>query len=95
MNSPEVKKFIKQHSSLFWYIKEDAKENIPHETLIEFILNFGDEKSVKKLIELLGVDYVADIFYKRTQPGKRTNYFPRTIYFFNLYFNRHAHKNLH
>jgi hypothetical protein len=63
-NSPEIKQFIKENSSLFWYFKEEEKENIDHEILVEFILNFGDEKSVKKLFDLLGIDYVADIFYK-------------------------------
>ena len=93
MNSPEVKSFIKKHSSLFWYFKKEAKENISHEILVEFILNFGDEKAVKKLIELLGIDYVADVFYKKSKPGKRTNYLPLVINFFNLYFSRHAYRN--
>jgi hypothetical protein len=28
MNSPEIKAFIRKHSSLFWYIPEDKKEEI-------------------------------------------------------------------
>ncbi len=89
-NTPEIKAFIRENSALFWYFKEDEKENINHEILVEFILNFGDDKSVKKLFELLGIDYVADIFYKQTN-RQRVNYFPQVSHFFNLYFKRYAH----
>ncbi|OFY70308.1 MAG: hypothetical protein A3G23_09235 [Bacteroidetes bacterium RIFCSPLOWO2_12_FULL_37_12] len=92
-NSPEVKAFIKENSSLFWYIAEKEKENIDHEVLVEFILNYGDEKSVKKLFDLLGVSNVAKIFYHATRNRRRINYFQRTVYFYNLYFKRHARRN--
>ncbi len=94
MNSPEIKQFIRENSSLFWYIKESEKENISYETLVEAILNYGDEKSVKKLFNLLGIENAAKIFYKQTHKegiaAKRLNYFPRTAHFFNLYFKRHV-----
>lgn len=92
MNSPEIKEFIKENSSLFWYIKEEEKQNISIGFLIETILNFGDEKSVKKLFDLVGINKVAEIFYKQTS-GKRVNYQKRTVHFFNLYFKRHAQRN--
>jgi hypothetical protein len=94
MNSPEIKKFIRENEYLFWYIKKDKLEEISHSVLVEFILNFGSAKAVKNLFELLGVDYVAKIFYTHTAPGKRTNYFPLTIHYFNLYFKRHASGNI-
>lgn len=94
MNSPEIKQFIKENSSLFWYIKESEKENISHEVLIEFILNYGDEKSVKKLFDLLGIEEVAKIFYKQTHKqgiaAKRINYLPLVLNFFDLYFKKHV-----
>lgn len=97
-NSPEIKQFIRENASLFWYIREDAKESISHEVLVEFILNYGDEKSVKKLFDLLGVEKVAEIFYKQTHKenpiaSKRINYFPRTLHFFKLYFQRNVPRN--
>lgn len=94
MNSPEVKELIHENEYLFWYIKKDKLEEISHAVLVEFILNFGQAKAVKKLLELLGIDYVAEIFYAHTTPGKRTNYFPLTIHYFNLYFKRHASGNI-
>ncbi|PKP60329.1 MAG: hypothetical protein CVT88_03355 [Candidatus Altiarchaeales archaeon HGW-Altiarchaeales-1] len=92
MNSPEIKKFIRENSSLFWWIKEDEKENISIDFLVETILNYGDEKSVKKLFDLVGIDNVADIFYEQTS-HRRVNYFPPVVNFFNLYFKKNVCKS--
>ena len=92
MNSPEIKEFIRENSSLFWYIKEDAKEDISLHFLIETILNYGDEESVSRLFNLVGIDKVAEIFYSQTN-RKRINYFPQVVNYFNLYFNKHAQGN--
>lgn len=89
VNTPEIKQFISENSSLFWYIPEEEKQNISIAFLIETILNFGDEKSVKKLFDLVGINNVAEIFYKQTH-RLRVNYFDRTAYFFNLYFKKHV-----
>ena len=93
MNSKEVKKFIRENENLFWYIRKDKLEDISHDVLVEFILNYGSSDAVKKLFTLLGVDDAAEIFYQHNIPGKRTNYLPLTIHYFNLYFKRHASKN--
>ena len=90
LNSPELKQFIRDHAWLWWYVKEDKKENLSHESVIEFVLNFGDEKMCKRLFEILGTKYVAKVFYKQTAPGRRVNYFPAVTNYFNLYFKRNA-----
>ena len=92
-NDAALKEFIKENSSLFWYIPEKEKENINHDVLVEFILNYGNEKSVKKLFDLLGIENVADIFHKLTK-RKRVNFFPPVVNYFNLYFKRYAHSNI-
>jgi hypothetical protein len=89
MNSPEIKAFIKEHSYLFWWIKPEEKENIELSFLVEAILNYGNEKSVKRLFELIGIQKVAEIFYRQTS-RQRINYHPRTVHYFTLYFQRHA-----
>jgi len=89
MNSPEIKQFIRENSSLFWYIPEKEKENISHEVLVEFILNYGDEKSVKKLFDLLGIEKVAEIFYRQSN-RPRQNYLKLVKNFFDLYFQRNV-----
>lgn len=63
MNSPEVKEFIRQHSSLFWYISEDKKEEISEDVLVEFILNYGNLDDIKILIKILGIEETARIFF--------------------------------
>lgn len=92
-NTPEIKQFIKENSTLFWWIKQEKKENISHEFLVETILNYGDIKSVKKLFELIGINNVAEIFFKQTS-RERINYFPQVVNFFNLYFKRHAQRSI-
>ena len=94
-NSPDIKQFIRENASLFWYIREDAKENISQETLVEFILNYGDKKSVKKLFDLLGIEKVAEIFYKQTHKENslarnRINYLKLVRNYFDLYFKKNA-----
>ncbi|MFH2024268.1 MAG: hypothetical protein ABIK30_00385 [bacterium] len=89
MNAPEIKQLIKDNSPLFWGIKEEEKENININCLIEVILNYGNEKSVKRLLQLIGVRKVSEIFHQQIS-GKRNNYHPRTINFFNLYFKENV-----
>jgi hypothetical protein len=90
MQQLKIREFIKKNKSLFWYIKEEALESISVEFLVETILHYGSEKSVKGLFDLVGIQEVAEIFYKQIS-GNRVNYPPRTIHFFDLYFKKHAH----
>jgi len=91
-NSPEIIEFIKENSRLFWWIKPEEKENIEISFLVETILNYGNEKSVRKLFDLIGIEKVAEIFFRQTS-GERINYHPRTLNYFRLYFQRHAQTN--
>ena len=92
-HSEEIKKFIKEHSNLFWYVKEEAKERISIEFLVETILSYGNGNDVRRLFELIGVERAAEIFYKQIS-RKRINYRPRTMHFFKLYFDRHVQGNI-
>jgi hypothetical protein len=84
-------KFIKDNKYLFWYMKKDSLSNISDEVLVESILNYGDWKSVQKLIEILSIEKVAEIFFK--QIGKRRNNYKKlTLNFFRIYFNEHIQK---
>jgi len=89
MNNPEVKKFIRKHSSLFWYIPEDKKEDISEEVLVEFILNYGNLDDIKKLIEILGIQEIARTFFA-AKGRRKFNYFPEIYNFFYLYFKKYA-----
>ena len=92
--------FITENEALFWYIRKDKLQQISDEVLVEFILNYGDEKSVKNLFDLLGIENVAEIFYNQTHKEnpiaqKRNNYLKLVKNFFDLYFkNNDAYRNI-
>lgn len=69
-----------QKSPLFWYVKEDQKEKLPLELVVETILNYEHEKDVQELFEIVGMEKVAECFYRQTtkKNAKRSNYFPQT-----------------
>lgn len=85
----EINDFIKDHSNLFWYVPDEKKEYISINLLLETILNYGDQKSVKTLFELIGIKKASEIFNMQIS-NKRDNYFAPVKNFFQLYFNRHA-----
>ena len=93
MNDPDIKQFIREHSILFWYIPEEKKEEISNEVLVETILNYGDIKAVKQLIQLIGIKKTSQIFFESIQKSDRRkgNYHELTINFFTLFFNQYAH----
>ena len=93
MNSPEVKAFIRQHSSLFWYIPEDKKEDISPDVLVEFILNYGDMDAVKGLFSIYGIDRIAEIFLNSISLSERRkgNYNELTLNYFTILFSKYAH----
>lgn len=90
MDHTQIQALIKENGSLFWSIPEKDKENISLDSLVETILNYGNERSVKQLLGIIGIQQVAEIFYRQISK-KRSNYFPQVKNYFNLYFQKHAH----
>ena len=89
MNNSEIKKFIREHSQYFWYTPECEKENISQELLLETILNYGTMDEVRELLQLLGVQEAARIFFAASG-RKKLNYYPEIRHFFSLLFKRYA-----
>jgi hypothetical protein len=87
----ERKKLIKEYSYLLWYVPENAKEKINNEVLVEMILTNGDWRAVQRLIEVLGIRKVSEIFFNQIS-RPRNNYRKQTRHFFTLYFNMHVKK---
>lgn len=87
-----IKDLINDNRNLFWFIPEKEKENIGEDQLVETILNYGDEKAVKRLLDVMGVNKVANIFRKHIELSnrRRNNYHELVANFFHLYFKRHA-----
>jgi hypothetical protein len=89
-NNNEKQQLISENACLFWWIPAEKKKQLSDESLVETILNYGDMNGVKKLIQIYGIKKVSDIFFKQIE-NKRNNYLPQTIYYFSLYFKKHAH----
>lgn len=95
MNHPKnIREFIQKNKILFWHIPPSKIESISLDVLVEYVLNYGDYDTVKELLELLGTDTVAEIFYKNTQQKNRINYNKQNLHFFQLYFDRHASRDI-
>jgi hypothetical protein len=95
MNTPEIKKYIREHSKLFWYIPDDKKEEISNEFLVETILNYGDKDDVIQLFDLMGINKVAHLFFDSINLSDRRkgNYHEITVNYFTLVFNKYAQRN--
>ncbi len=82
----QLKKFMKARKYLVWYVKK--QENLNVESIVEHTLNYGDWDDFQKLIKIIGVNKMAEIFKKQTS-GFRTNYRPEVSNYFRLYFNKY------
>ncbi len=89
MAQTKTKQLIQENKHLFWWVPENEKEDLSDESLVEAILSYGNVGSIKKLFDLFGIETVARIFREQISK-KRVNYKPRTIHYFNLYFDEHA-----
>lgn len=83
----DIKEFVKKRKYLFWYIKDT--DNLSQESIIEHILNYGDWNDFKELINIVGINSIAEIFRIQSQK-QRNNYRPKIKNFFELYFDEHA-----
>ena len=83
----ELKKFMRKRKHLVWYVKDP--ENSSVESIVEHTLNYGDWDDVQKLIKIIGIKKMAEIFRKQTN-NFRTNYDIKTKNYFMLYFNKYA-----
>ena len=90
INSIQLKEFINRHSLLWWWVPEEAKENLSLNSVVEALLNYGSIEDIKELFEIVGMKKVAEIFYEATNNRQRSNYSPEIENFFKLYFERHA-----
>jgi hypothetical protein len=92
MNSPEIRKYIKKYSHLFWHIPANKKKDISEDLLVETVLNYGSWDAIKSLFNTIGLEKTARIFYGTINSSERRkrNYHELTLNFFTLYFKRHA-----
>jgi len=88
-HNQQLKAFIREHSSLFWYTPDDKKEEISEELLLETILNYGTMDESLRLLKLIGFNNALRIL-QRAEGRKKMNYYPEIYNFFTLYLSRNA-----
>lgn len=82
-----IQSFVKEKPYLFWYVKD--LDGLSKESVVEHVLNYGDFDDFKKIVEIMGMEVVAEIFRKQLS-GKRINYRPEVKNYFTLYFDKYA-----
>lgn len=87
MLSDTLYNFIKERGHLIWYVKDYRGLN--EEAIVEATLNYGNWNDVQKLIQIMGIERVAEIFRKQVN-RPRKNYRPEVSNYFSLYFNKYA-----
>ena len=83
----QLKSFMKARKGLVWYVKNP--EDLPLESIVEHVLNYGNWDDVVTLIQIAGISKVAEIFRKQISQ-QRTNYHKKTKHYFQLYFQKYA-----
>jgi len=89
MNKTDLRNFIESRSYLFWYVKKENLGDLSEDVVVEQVLQYGDLNDVRQLFEIIGLSRTSTIFRKITNK-KRVNLHPKTVNFFNLYFQKHV-----
>ena len=80
---------INKHKDLFWYTPDDQKQNVSDALLVENILNYGTLDDYRELVQTLGKERVAEVFFSATGRQKQ-NYYPEIYHFFSLVLKKDA-----
>ena len=81
------KALVEPKPYLFWGVGD--KQGLSIQSIIETIIANGDFDDFKILIEILGMEKVAEVFRIKIQ-NSRHNFRNKTVNFFQLYFDKHV-----
>lgn len=59
----ERRRFIDEHSSMFWYTPDDKKHDISDDLLVETVLNDGTLDDFRELKRILTPQRIAKVFF--------------------------------
>jgi len=92
MRGLEVKKYIDDRQSLFWYSPEPKSDTVSDELLVEMVLNYGSMDDIRDLFAVMDIKNVAMIFFNSINKSERRkgNYQELVLNYFTLFFNRYA-----
>lgn len=82
---------VHENRPLFWSVGVSNLDKLDETVIVETILNLGNVDSTKRLMDIMGIDKVAQVFFKHSSQH-RNNYYPQVSHFFDLYFKRHVPK---
>ena len=89
MLNDELFEFISKRGHLIWYVKD--YRTLSEESVVEAVLNLGNWEDLQELLNILGIEKTATLFYKQLRTGRqRGNYYPDVINYFTLYFRKYA-----
>ena len=80
---------IEKNKNLFWYTPDSKKQDISDSLLVETILNEGSLDDFRELVDTLGIEHVAKVFFSASGRQKQ-NYYPEIYNFFSLVLARYA-----
>ena len=80
---------IAKHAPLFWYTPEEKKQDISDSLLVETILNEGTLDDYRELVDTLGGERVAEVFFS-AKGRQKDNYYPEIYHFFSLFLKKYA-----
>mgnify|MGYP007069952043 CR=1 FL=1 len=84
---------IAKHANLFWYTPEEKKQDVSDSLLVETILNYGTLDDYRELVDCMGGQWVANVFYSATGRQK-LNYYPEIYHFFSLVLAKYVQGNI-
>lgn len=90
---PSIEKardIIRKNPTLIWYSKNYDNFDLP--CIVEAVLNYGDWDEFKELVDAIGLEEVAEVFYQHVN-RPRCNYKPEIKKFFTEVFARNAPRN--
>ena len=79
--------FMSRRKQLIWYVKD--LRALDERSVVEHVLNYGNWRDFQKLISILGIKKIAEIFREQVA-RKRKNYRKEVVNYFRLYFDKHA-----
>jgi len=89
MQNSKIQDLISVVEHLFWWVPGEEMAFLSDDAIIEAVRSNGNEKMVKRLLDIFGIEKVAETFNRQIS-GRRINCRPRTVNYFRKYFERHA-----
>jgi hypothetical protein len=94
IDNKKILKIIQSNRCYWWDCDPKKLNDLDFTAIVEGMLNYADFESIKELVEIAGIDNVADAFYQSSISNRRMgNYHIEVLNYFNLYFQRYAHRD--